>query len=162
MDSNGVDSDRGSSLTEAAQIVHPAYGVGLTLKFPLFNHERKAAVKEAKANRIRATAIELQTRDTLRLNWINGCSKFHQLQDSYLKLYKAFTNQKQRVKLEEKRFGLGRIPTINVIQAGDDATTAEITMQQAEVERRIAAWEVARLSGDLEKYIKRLDKKTTK
>jgi len=71
-------------------------------------------------------------------------------------LKQALKNQKERAQLEERRFRIGRVPTLTVIQAGDDATEAEINLSQSEIERRLAAWQVKRLAKDLEAYIKSL------
>lgn len=154
LESNGIDTQsRGTSAEESLRVFHPAWKAGLTLTVPLANSPAEATLEMAKANKLRADALSSLTQTSKGLNWDNLCHEFFDLQNSHKKLTEAFKNQQRRLDLEEKRFSLGRSPTLQVIQAGDDATQSEQELRRSEVQRRIVAWRVLQLTGTIKSYL---------
>lgn len=144
LSANGIDPAFGPSFSETSRAAHPAWSVGLQLAIPLGFYAEKTKIMAAAADEIRTEAQASQSSDLLKMNWINDCINLHRTQRAWDSHRKAFENQQRRVTLEESRFRIGRGTTIQVIQAGDDATTAQLDLNSAEVERRLAAWKIRR------------------
>lgn len=154
---NGIDRDsRSITVTETRQLAHPAWTVALDLSIPLFQYAERAAAHVAVADEERFSALSSDARGGLKLKWLNACQDLHRLEKSGALLAEAHESQLQRWRQEEERFRIGRTSTLAVIQSGDDATAAEWSLRQSEVERRLAAWRVRRLAGEYSAYLEGL------
>ncbi|MEO0335616.1 MAG: hypothetical protein AAF202_04450, partial [Pseudomonadota bacterium] len=67
--------------------------------------------------------------------------------------------QKDRVDLEEKRFRIGKTGAFQVIQAGADATNAELSFKQSQVEIRKVAWRIQQMNGSVAAKILEMGRK---
>lgn len=152
--SNGIDFSRGTTFGEAFRREHPGWSLGATLSLPLGRYAEEAVARTAFADRARAEAQDSIARDQLQLDWTSHCLNLHRLKDARDRFGTAFKNQDRRVKLENDRFGVGRGTTFAVVQAEDDATTAEMALLSAEAEFRLAAWRVRRLAQGFDSYFK--------
>jgi outer membrane protein TolC len=94
----------------------------------------------------------------MKFNWITACGNLRRLHESVNLLQTAFENQSRRARLDEERFRIGRASTLVVIQAGDDATAAEINLRSLQVERALAAWKVRRLTDGFKSYLEKLER----
>jgi outer membrane protein TolC len=74
---------------------------------------------------------------------------------------RAYRAQRERERLEEERFSVGRSQLIQVIQAADDAARAEVTYKATLAQHRFAAWNVRRLAGNLDGYLDTLEKEAS-
>lgn len=153
LESNGVDEKSGETFSEMASVDHPNWGIGLNLSFPLSRHQQRAELQQATANRDRAETQASQASSDLKVNWINACSDLSRLNRALELRDRSYKEQAERVRLEERRFRIGKVPLLNVIQAGDDLTAAEIALKNTEVETRTAAWRVKQLYGHTEAYL---------
>lgn len=154
--SNGIDDDSSPTFPEFYQIKHPAWSIGLVFSVPFSHSAELAEAHESLSNQIRSEALASQAKTDLQTQWINGCTAFQRWVTSTRLLQTAYEHQQERLRLEERRFRIGRAPTINVIQAGDDATRSELDLRNAEMESRISAWEVRKLAGKIEGYLKEI------
>jgi outer membrane protein TolC len=141
------------SLSEFTGLSHPAWTVGVTLSMPIGFTAEKARKLSSTADLIRAESGAQQARDEHSTNWINRCMDLFRLERAHEQLQDAFNKQSERSRLEEERFRIGRVGTFQVIQAGDDATFAELNLRSIEVERRIAAWKVRRQAGQAKPWL---------
>ncbi len=151
--SNGIDGRTGPSIEETGRRDHPGWSLGITLSLPLEGFAEKAALHTAIADQIKASAELSIQRKRTQLEWVNLCSNLNRLHKNYALLEEAFKNQIERERLEEKRFVLGRVQTLFVIQAGDDATSAELAFRNSEVELRLVAWQMRKLLGRIPRYL---------
>src|SRR5690606_30143264 len=122
----------------------PMWSLGVQLSFPLGMYGEKADVLEAKTRLIQSDAQASQALDQQKMNWVNSCMEFHRAQQSYQAYLEAYEKQLARARLEEERFRIGRSSMLQVIQAGDDATIAELNLRSSEVEKRLVSWQVRR------------------
>lgn len=158
--SKGVDTlDADTTIDEVSEGSHPNYSAMLALKIPWSNFAAKAQLLQAYALKESTAAKHNDSFTRFGADWTNQCEMLTHWQEKVADLQQVVNDQKERVKLEEARFRLGRIPLINLIQAGDDQTDAEINLARAEVEFRLAAWRVKRLAGLLKSYLESIGKK---
>jgi hypothetical protein len=68
-------------------------------------------------------------------------------------LEKNWRDQTRRAQLEDSRFSMGRSPILNVVQAGDDATTSETQYRQAQAQAHLTAWQVQKLADGFREYL---------
>jgi len=135
------------SLSDFAGFDHPAWTIGLQFSMPIGFTAEKAQKLSAAADLIRADAAVQQAQDQHATVWVNQCLDLFRLNRAYAQLESSYVKQRERASLEEQRFRIGRSGTFQVIQAGDDATQAEMAVRAMEVERRLAAWRVRRQAG---------------
>lgn len=154
---NGIDSaSLGNTLTETRKLDHPAWTVGLNVVVSLGQYAERAAAHQAVADLDRLDAAASASQSDLKLEWLNSCANLKRLNDSYALLNEAYEAQSRRASLEEERFRIGRTTTLNVIQAANDALSAESALRGNEVTRRIAAWRVRRLALGYRAYLSSL------
>ncbi len=153
---NGVGDSRGPTFDQTWRASHPGWSLGFQLTVPLFDYEKKAEAQTARAEAIHTEAQVLLAKQGLESRWKNACSDLKRWQSANAQFAEAFNGQRRRSELEEHRFQLARVGTLNIIQAGDDLIQAEAELRQSEVETRLAAWRVRRLKGDVIPYLRTL------
>ncbi|MDZ4661439.1 MAG: TolC family protein [Pseudomonadota bacterium] len=159
MGSNGVDSiDAGESLNEAFSGTHPNYTAMLALKVPWDNYQAKAQALQAFSQKGTNEAKYKDSISRFEIDWMNQCEQLRHWQEKVTELRDVMNDQRSRLVLEESRFRVGRVPLINLIQAGDDQTDAEVNLARAEVEYRLTSWRIRHLSGLLKSYLDQLGK----
>ncbi len=151
--SNGVDPDRAESFEEFTKVRTPGLTVGLSMKWNIESFKERADLQRAKANNMRAQTLYEQSSSNQNIDWINACKNLFRIERNIKSLKQAMLHQQQRAKLEERRFGVGRIPAFNVIQAQNDLVFAELTYRNGLAEVRKVAWEIKALAGNLENYV---------
>lgn len=156
LNGNGINVQRGHSMDEAFRVDNPAWAVGVQLQVPLHRYSEEADYRSAITKHIRAEANSSYQKGQLKLKWINACTELLRLENAHKKISKAHQNQSRRANLEERRFSIGRTPTINVIQAEDDATRAQSLLNQTESQMRTAAWKVRQLKGEIPSFLTKL------
>lgn len=157
---NGVDNvSRQTTFDEARNFENPGYSVGLQLTYPLYSRTEEAQYRSALAEKSRAEASARNAEDQWKLDWISGCSNLKRLSDSVSQLREARENQLRRARLDEQRFEIGRTQIFSVVQAGDDATLADLNLRTVEVQLRLAAWRIHRLNDGMKAYFQSLEKK---
>jgi outer membrane protein TolC len=154
--SNGVDLRGNPTFGEVFRMDHPAYQLGVNFTMPLGFSAEKARAVSAAADAVRSEAQSSLEREGLPTLWMNLCLDLFRNQRAFELNRTSQEQQALRANLEEERFKIGRSSMLMVIQAGDDATLAELALKRSEVERRLAAWRVRRLTGGLQKYVEKL------
>lgn len=150
---NGLDGSGGEAVRELFRVQNPGWAAGVELSLPLGSYSERADRQLAAAGQLRAEAQAGIAKDTFRLQWLNACLDLRRLRDAHESSQRAFANQRERARLDQQRFSLGRIATNVVVLSGDDATRAEMEFRAAEVKLRLAAWRVRRLAGQLPAYL---------
>ncbi len=148
---NGIAPTASDSLADWKTQDFNGYAVGLTLNFPIGFTAEKAEALTATANWIRADAGHSIARDMNQTGWTSRCMDLFRLERAAASLGRTARAQRERSQLEEQRFRLGRSGTFQVIQAGDDATFAELASNGIEVELRLAAWQILKAANRMPK-----------
>ena len=130
----------------------------LNAKIPLGNYAAKANLVQKVVAEAQANAQYDQSLADFHVDWLNTCTEFKSWDSKLDDVRQAHLNQQERSELEARRFRLGRTSLISIIQAGDDATDAKMSLNQSEILYRQAAWKVMRLAGESKKYLKGLVK----
>lgn len=154
---NGIDTtDRGQTASEAFSAEHPEWTVGLRMNFSLERFQEKAEFRRRSGDYAKLQAESSLAKTALEANWSRDCSALTAWRAKLRRLEGNVADQKRRNDLEEKRFQLGRGTLLNVINAGDDFTNAELTLNAGMVESRQAAWRVLRWAGESKTYLRHL------
>ncbi|MCB0403990.1 MAG: TolC family protein [Bdellovibrionales bacterium] len=153
---NGVDSNGSNALGEMLGFKNPGFLVGLSFSMPLSQYAERAAARQAISNQMLAEARASIAKDQFKLGWMKACLDLNRLEHHYTLKKQAYENQSERARLEERRFAIGRVNTLAVVQSEDDATRAELELREAEIQRRMAAWQVRRLQGKIKPYLENL------
>jgi outer membrane protein TolC len=144
---NGIANTASDSLSDWRSQDFNGYAVGLMLNFPIGFTAEKAEALAATANWIRADAGHSIARDMNQTGWTSRCMDLFRLERAAASFARTARAQRERSQLEEQRFRLGRSGTFQVIQAGDDATVAELASNGIEVELRLAAWQILKAAN---------------
>lgn len=157
--SNGIDtSARSPTFDEIRDYSHPAYYLGVQFTMPLLSRGEEADYRTALAEKIRTEAGARLAESNLKLDRLSSCSTLRRWREALVQLKEARENQIQRAKLDERRFEIGRTPIFSVVQAGDDATLADLNYRSGEAQARMAAWKVLRLHDGFSGKIQQLAK----
>ncbi len=157
---NGVDpTSVSTSSTETMALDHPHYAGMLVFKMPINNYAGEAQVRQAMALRDMSDAKASQAKSTFESEWMTTCDQLANWKEKVNSLKQVLENQKDRVALEESRFRFGRVPLLNVIQSGDDETDAQINYNNAQIQFRLTAWKVRRMTGLSKTYLENLVKR---
>ncbi len=130
-----------------------AWNVGLSLSWPLNNSGAKA-MRTQKYIEKEQTAARLQIAvDGLKSQWRDSCRRL-KAEWKTEKLYNTVVSeQKKRVRAEEKRFRLGRIGVNQLVTAEDDLSLWILQSHQKKIEVRQLAWQVQKQSGELYRFL---------
>ncbi|MFN7684517.1 MAG: TolC family protein [Oligoflexia bacterium] len=148
---NGIAPTSSESFRDLNSLDYTGYSLGLMLSFPIGFTAEKADALSATSNAIRADAGQSIARDMNDSGWVSRCMDLFRLDRAAESFARTARLQRERSQLEEQRFKLGRSGTFQVIQAGDDATIAELARDGIEVERRLAAWQILKIAGRMPK-----------
>ncbi len=155
---NGVNGLGSTAISDFSSLAFPRYNANLVFTLPLGFYAERAAAAEAVSKELRAEADFIQAKDLARNGWTNGCLDLKRLHRSNAWLVTTLRDQRKREALEEERFQLGRSGTLQVIQAGGDASQAEVALAMNEISMRSAAWKILKLSGRVREYLNQLEK----
>jgi outer membrane protein TolC len=156
LNANGINSDGGTSMEEVLSSSHPGWRAQITLSYPLGNDAAKAEYVLALSEKQRLESQQRQAESNLSIDWTNRCKDLYRRVEKVELLKEAFDKQMERVKLEESRFRFGRSPTMSVIQAGDEATAAEMAYLEAQADTRRVAWSIRYLGGDVIQHLEKI------
>lgn len=156
LSTNGISQEASESFSEMARAEHPAWTLGLFFSMPLDFSAEKAQVLQAKADEIRADAAANLARSQDSLEKIHLCSELNRTLKLDRDLSLVHREQSRRLELEEARFRIGRSQTIQVVQAGDDSVQAKVQSVGAQLESRMVAWKIKRLTRALSQNLEEL------
>lgn len=92
----------------------------------------------------------------LKVRWRLLCKELNQKIENRERFKKINSTNTKRVTLDNKRFRLGRIKAFQWVQTEDDQASSYLRLQQAEVEVRLVAWEIQKITGKMAKQIQEL------
>ena len=154
LSNNGIENDYSSAIKESIQLDHLEWSIGLKFQVPLGFKADTAAMRASISQQKNAEAMALNQSEQLEIEYRNACEQADTLLSTKKILQQAVKSQHLRARLEQERFDLGRSSMFNVIQASDDAASAELTLRQIESTIQVTHWTLEKLSGQLSKDIK--------
>ena len=127
--------------------------IGLEFDMPLSHFREKADLSEILANYVRATTMASYFHEQNQIQWINNCSYFKHLKNVINLRYDNLKKQRERNTLDERRYRLGRMTLLEIIQSGDEAINSHLLWNQSRVDLKLNAWKMQQASGQLRQLI---------
>lgn len=152
---NGIDDENSSAQEEAIDGRHPSWSVGVKFEMPIGSSSQKAEYLRSRAGLIAAQSKYTAEMDGKKIEFQTVCDVYAKSLTRLENARQAFQAQEKRLRQQESRFRLGRTTTFEVIQAGDDKTTAELNLNRLEVDTRLAGWNVLKSRSKLEGEVKK-------
>ncbi|MDB2447077.1 hypothetical protein N9W79_00470, partial [bacterium] len=125
----------------------------LSFSTPVFNSSSKAKIfdtaKKLEIDRLTYTDFKADRLTDLE----NECTTFQRSKTRSSRLGQIHTMQKDRAKLDLKRFEVGRLDAFSAIQSSISKTSAWLQMESAKLDIQISAWKLLYLAGDLESQL---------
>lgn len=154
---NSVDNrERSETFSEVADGEYPAWSVGVQVTYPLGRPTEEAQYRQAFVNHIQSTNQLQQAKDQLKLTWISLCDRLQTLRRKTNEYAQTVKQQQERERLESRRFNLGRVPLLNVIQSGDDQTRARQNWIEAQANLQLTALRILAIDRKLYTRVKGL------
>ncbi|HAG90991.1 MAG TPA: hypothetical protein DCL41_03925 [Bdellovibrionales bacterium] len=151
---NGVDaSENGETFKDVQDRRFPAWSVGLKVSYPLGSPVAEGDYREALVQQVQTSRGLQQSKDQLQLTWMSLCERLETLSNKVKENELTLDQQSRRERLESRRFNIGRVPLINVIQSGDDQTRAHLSLVQARAQLQLIALQILTLDQSLFKRI---------
>ncbi|NQZ02865.1 MAG: TolC family protein [Bdellovibrionales bacterium] len=156
---NGVQSDFGEAFEDVSAWRNPRYVMGVTVSMPLEQKQEKADILTSLTQKTSKQYELGQARTDLQAEWVANCENLQRLKFKVKEFRSMMGLQKDRVDREEKRFRIGKTGAFQVIQAGSDATNAELSYKRSQVEIRNVAWRIQQMNGSVASKILEMGKK---
>lgn len=153
MGGNGRDEDYGASLTDALRLSNPHYALVFGFDMNIGDSSRSADLKSQMLE-ISKLKIQLSSlKASERIAWNQSCAKLKQVRESMTMARKSIELNRKRARLEEERFGLGKVEAQTVIAALNDLSSAGENLSSLEREWVDAIWGLKRQLGEVPAYI---------
>ncbi|MBE8222004.1 MAG: TolC family protein [Bdellovibrionales bacterium] len=157
LSSNAVNPDNPSqALQDSLQNKNKGVFVELGLSIPIGRYKEKSKLAKSVMNKKILQYRLSSLKKTIQTKWKNECLNLLRLKKKKKELQLVKSMQKQRAKLEEKRFRIGKVPVFNNIQAGLDSALSKLAFKQSEVSLRLSAWRILKMNSKLINYINKL------
>ena len=154
-ETNGIDGVNAESRRETFASRHPAWKMGVQIEVPLGFSTQRAQTLQARAAYAQALGQKEAALDEATVNLVQNCQNLKLARITLFATAEAADRQRERIRLEERRFQVGRSTTFQVIQASDDHANIDQARNQSEVALRQRAWAVVKTAAGLEKYLDR-------
>jgi outer membrane protein len=154
-ESNGIDGLNAESRREALASKHPAWKMGVQLEVPLGFSSQRSQTLQARAAYAQALGQKEAALDEATVNLVQNCQNLNLAKATLAATVEAAERQRERIRLEERRFQVGRSTTFQVIQASDDHANTDLARNQSEVALRQRAWAVVKTAAGLKNYLDR-------
>lgn len=152
---NSVDNtNRSDTFSEVSDREFPAWSVGLQVSYPLGNPLQEAEYRQAFVDHTQSSNRLQEAKDQLELTWVSLCDRLKILERKTKDHAASLKQQEQRERLESRRFNLGRVPLLNLIQSGDDQTRARQNLLQAQANLQLTALQILAIDRKLYSRIK--------
>lgn len=151
--SNGVRSDLNNSQEDAASLRTPNWNVNLVFKKSLEENLNQSARTQSRLKLLQKQADRNTVLDNLKVNFAELCAESKNLKINTEKLKTVFQKQSERSKIETERFRVGRTRVLDVIQAADDATSAELFYKQSVAQQQLVAWQILNANNKIQKHV---------
>jgi outer membrane protein TolC len=152
--SNGIDQDFAEPTADAMSYKNPQLSFAIGLDWPIGLSQDKASYLDVFSRQRQLEVSINQLKSNQKVDWLNSCEDLKRLKEKLKSSEQVLSWQKKRNNLEENRFELGQVDLFNVIQSGNDVTTAEVGVKSTLADLDIMAWNVIQLQGSLPDYIK--------
>lgn len=156
---NQANTSASETLKNSLSFKNTGAFVGLQLDVPLSHFKAKADFSTALADHSMALASLSFFQGQLKTQWQNECAEFQQLKDVVRLREENHKLQEERATLDERRYRLGRIPLLQIIQSGDEAINSYLQLNASQIELKLSAWRMTQASGQLKKSLKELETK---
>lgn len=153
---NGIDNTRSETISETFGSDHPQWTFGIKASYPLGFHKSKQKIADAFASQMQSEAEASSQLSDLQNDLYISCQELKQNARLLDKLSSNVNKQKQRVRLETKRFRQGRSSPLQVLQAQTDSNQAQLSLHELEKNNRLHAWRVQKLHRKYPDYIKQI------
>jgi outer membrane protein TolC len=150
---NGIDAQASETIKEMSKFSNPGLNVGLSLNFPVQNNQIKSQLILAQIEISQAKTNLSLIENNLNVRWRILCNNLKQKLTNIERFKKINETNSQRVSIDNRKFRLGRIKAFQWVQTEDDEAASYLKLQQSEIEVRLIAWEIEKISGKLAKQI---------
>lgn len=151
--SNGVRSELSDSQKDATSVKTPHWNVSLVFKKSLENNLNKSTLAQSKIKLLQKQSDRNLVIDNLKVNFSQLCAEAKNLKMNSEKLKSVLAKQAERSKLESERFRVGRSRVLDVIQAADDASSAELNYKQSVAQLQLTAWQILNANNKIQKHV---------
>ena len=131
----------------------PSAFIGLEFDMPLSHFREKAELSEVLAKHVEASTMVSFFHGQNQVQWINNCSYFKHLKNVINLRYENLKKQRERNSLDERRYRLGRMSLLEIIQSGDEAINSQLLWDQSRVDFKLNSWKMQQASGQLREVI---------
>ncbi len=145
-----------TSREDSSTFEKPTGSIGLAFEMPLSHFKEKAELSETLANYAKASAITSFLHGQDQIQWINNCSYFKHLKNVINLRYENLKKQRERNSLDERRYRLGRMSLLEIIQSGDEAINSQLLWDQSQVDLKLNSWQMQQASGQLRQFITKI------
>lgn len=145
---NGIDLNQKNAFSDL-QANNDAWSAQISFQWSLGETIEKADYVK---NMVLSKKLDIQEDligDRIYSDWRLNCNNLESQQVLTRQFEKNFKAQKQRARLEEDRFSLGRGQTISIVGAQNDASIAEVSYYSSKVSERLIAWNILKLEGSI-------------
>lgn len=154
---NAVDpNDRSQTVDEVLAKDFPAWSVGLRVSYPIGSPAESAAYTKALVEHSQTQNKLQEAKDQMDLTWLSLCDRLDIFSRKTQEFKEATDQQSQRERLESKRFNLGRVSLLNVIQSGDDYTRSRQNLIMAQAGRELTSLQILSIDRQLYTRIERV------
>jgi outer membrane protein TolC len=153
LNSNGINKDLGESQNEVGSNTNPNWAVSLVFKKSLGNDANKASRIQSQAQLLQQQAEFSRVVDDQKVNFKKLCADLAITNLNIEKLNAVLNKQTERSKLEETRFRLGRSTVLQVIQAADDAVSADLAYKRSVASQQVLKWQIMNANNEIQKQI---------
>lgn len=127
----------------------PAWNVGLQLKWALSNSEARAKQAQTYISKEKTAARLQMAVDNLKTEWRSTCRQLKVEWENEKRFSTIVSEQKKRVRANERRFNLGRLDVGSLVDSENDLGSWQFRRHQKKVEVRSLAWKVQKYSGEM-------------
>ena len=149
------EEEYGRAIADSWSGKNPETSVSLSFSTTIENSSKKArAFEDAKNHEKNRVSYENFVED--RLTKIeNECLELARSSERSTELEQIYTNQRERAKLDFKRFELGRIEPFSAIQSSIAETSAWAGKEMAKLDVEMSAWKILYLTGNIENSLEK-------
>jgi len=150
---NSVDERMRVTVPETGRGRHPQVTIGAGIEMTLGGSADRAAIVDATRAKTRAE-VQLSTdRDNANLRWMTACRDLERLVRRQDLLATTANKLSERVRLEARRFDVGKADISAAIRAEDDLATTALQKSRVDAEVSQLEWTLTELRGELGKRI---------
>jgi outer membrane protein TolC len=129
-----------------------ALGIEITFGDSAAESKSLSSYKDLKLAELGLTAAQ----DDVKSKWINQCSRLKLLKRRQSHFTRIVRDLRERERLQESRFRLGRVSAFDVYRASVGVTENVQSLSQIRSERKKVSWQLLTLVGEMSTHIQRV------